>query len=130
MENNQKKPASVITTIVIYVLIIFMGAFTLADKESLNLQVVVGVLFFPALFGIGLLGLFLKKNWARIFNSVLILVFGLLCVSLPFFSQANSEQFTALLIFTLIMFGFLMWWFYTVAFGSASKEYYSSRKST
>ena len=87
-----KRPASVITTLILFGLFVLMGILTIVKNSPAGIGGLLAGAVMPALFLIGWIGVFLKKNWARIYSTVLIVLFGLIMLVLPFINKADQNQ--------------------------------------
>ena len=125
-----KKPPSVITTLVLFAFIIFIGILTAIKNSPSEALLIASALLMPSLFSIGWVGVFLRKNWAKIYSSVLIFLFGILMLALPFINKVQPSDRNEQIIFMLIMFCFFSWWAYSLGIGKASKEYFLEQKHT
>jgi NADH:ubiquinone oxidoreductase subunit K len=124
-----KRPASVITTLILFGLFILMGILTVVKNSPAELGSLLAGSAMPVLFLIGWIGVFLKKNWARIYSTVLIVLFGVLMLALPFINKAEQNQQNELIVLMLIMFAFLAWWAYSLCLGKPSKEHFQSSEN-
>ena len=77
---------------------------------------------FPIFYWLGLS--LLRKNWARIYSPVLIFLFVILMLTLPFINKVPTLDRNELIIVMLIMFCFFSWWAYSLRIDKASKEYF------
>ena len=119
-----KRPPSVITTLILFGLFVLLGILTLAKNSASGLVPLLAGSVMPMLFLTGWVGVFLKKNWARIYSAVLIFLFGLLMLALPFINKAEQNQRNEMLILMAVMFAFMSWWAFSLLKGKASKEYF------
>lgn len=124
-----KRPASVITTLILFGLFIILGILTLVKNAPLEVAALFAGSIMPILFLTGWVGVFLKKNWARIYSAVLIFLFGLLMLALPFINKAEQNQRDEMLILMVVVFAFMSWWAFSLLKGKASKEYFMSGKN-
>ncbi len=122
-----KRPASVITTLILFGLFILIGILTVLKNSPTELGAFVASAAIPALFLIGWVGVFLKKNWARIYSSILIFLFGLMMLALPFINKAEQNQKTELIGLMLVVCAFSAWWAFSLGKGKASKEHFQVR---
>ena len=121
-----KRPASVIATLVLFGLFVLMGILTVVKNSPTELGALLAGSAMPILFLIGWLGIFLKKNWARIYSTVLIVLFGLIMLALPFINKAEQNQQNELIVLMVLMFSFMAWWAYSLCLGKASREHFLS----
>lgn len=123
------RPASVITTLVLFGLFPLMGALTVIKNAPTELGTLLAGSAMPILFLVGWAGVFLKKNWARIYSSVLIVLFGLLILALPLINKAEQNQQNELVVLMATIFALCVWWAYNLYMSKASKEYFQSGES-
>jgi putative Mn2+ efflux pump MntP len=124
-----KRPASVVTTLILFGLFILMGILTVVKNSPAETGALLAGSAMPILFLIGWLGVFLKKNWARIYSTVLIVLFGLIMLVLPFINKAEQNQKNELIILMVIMFAFMAWWAYSLCMGKASREHFQGSEN-
>ena len=119
-----KRPASVITTLILFGFFVLLGILTLVKNAPLEIAALFAGSIMPILFLTGWVGVFLRKNWARIYSAVLIFLFGLVMLALPFINKAEQNQRNEMLILMVVMFAFMLWWAFSLLKGKASKEYF------
>lgn len=121
-----KKPASVVATLILFGLFILMGVLTVVKNSPTDFGGLLAGLAMPILFLIAWIGVFLKKGWARIYSTVLIILFALLMLVLPFLDKGEQQPIIEQVVFMAIMDAFLAWWAYSLCLGKASIEYFRS----
>ena len=124
-----KRPPSVITTLILFGIFAAIGLLTVVSNAPSEIAAILAGSLMPTLFLIGWVGIFLKKNWSRVYSSVLIFLFGLIMLALPFINKAEQGQKYQMLIFSIIMFTFMLWWAFSLLMGKASKEYFLSTEN-
>lgn len=124
-----KRPASVITTLILFGLFVLMGILTVVKNAPAELGAILAGSAMPILFLVGWLGVFLKKNWARIYSTLLIILFGFLMLALPFINKSEQSQQNELFVLMVIMFSFMAWWAYSLCLGKASREHFLSSEN-
>ncbi len=123
LANRDDRPASVLVSIIIFGLFALTGVVVLIQNHSSNILFLIGQLFLPTLPLVALVGLHLRKNWARIYSSVLIGSIGILYLIVGVLSlMKRQDQFVIGLSFSV--FCLFCWWFYAIALGKRSKFYF------
>jgi len=125
-----KRPASVITTLILFGLFVVLGVLTLLKNAPTGLGPLLAGSLMPLLFVIGWLGVFLKKNWARVFSTVMIFIMAFLMLALPFLNNGDKHQNLELIIFMIIVVVFMFWWAYSLCMGKASRNHFQGSSSS
>ena len=121
-----KRPASVLATLIVFGFFILMGIMVVVKNSPSDVGSFLAAAIMPFLFLIGWVGVYLAKNWARIYSSCLIVLIGLLFVFLPYFIGEEQSKNSEFIIFKIFSFALFSWWAYSLSLGKASKEYFSS----
>ncbi len=121
-----KRPASVITTLVLFGLFVLLGVLTVVKNLPTEFGALLAGLLMPVLFFIGWIGVFIAKSWARLYSTALISLFSLMMIVLPFTYKVDQSQKNEQIIFMVIMFSFMAWWAYSLGMGKKSREYFKN----
>ena len=124
-----KKPASVVTTLVIFGFLIALGILTTLKNKPNEVGLLLASLAMPILFLIGWVGIFLRKNWARIYGSVLVVLVAVLINALPFMVSGAQPVTSVSLVFNLVLTLLFGWWAYSLLLGKASRFHFQGEPS-
>ena len=124
-----KKPPSHIAGIVLFSLFVLVGIFQAQHSISKFNAPLYTTLIFPAFFSIGLYGLLRVRKWSRVFCSISIAFIIVAFIAIPFFNNANPDQFYPTLFMGIIVAALLSWWLYSFTFGNNSKGYFEMKNT-
>lgn len=122
-----KRPPSVIATIVTFSLLFLIGVIP-TITSLINGSADFNWLFVPSFFLIGLVGVVMRKNWARIYSSIIILIFAF-GGAITMYPKGSEPLTIDTVVLMLLVFGLLSWLFVSLAFGKASKAHFKNSES-